>query len=108
MNTNYSNVNFSSSYIPANKVPVAKVLNTVSPYFEIQGFGDRSVNMIRNKIHSSQVGVGLKKNEMVLVGKDRESDNFIAKMLKKNNIELKYIQDTPETNNKNNSININV
>lgn len=97
MNTNYSNTNFSSSYIPMKKIPVAKVLDSVSPCFEPQGFGNKSVNAIRNKINSSQVGVGIRKNEIVLVGKDKASDNFISQLLKKNNIESKFVQDATET-----------
>lgn len=97
MNTNYSNTNFSSSYIPIKKIPVTKVLDSVSPYFEPQGFGNKSVNAIRNKINSSQVGIGIRKNEIVLVGKDRNADTLISLLLKKNNIESKFVQDTTKT-----------
>ena len=97
MNTNYSNTNFSSSYIPMKKIPVTKVLDSVSPYFEPQGFGNKSVNAIRKKINSSQVGIGIRKNEVVLVGKDRNADTLISLLLKKNNIESKFVQDTTKT-----------
>jgi len=95
MNTNYNNVNFSSTHVPAKSA--FKAIDTIAPYFELKGINTNSLNRTRKSLNGSQAGISLEKDGLKFVGKDREADSFISRMLKKNNIESNYVQDTPET-----------
>ena len=98
MNIRQNNVSFSATYVPfkQNK-SFDKVIESIEPYFELRGFGISKAESIRNKISLSQAGIGLNEEGLVLVGKDREADEFISRMIDKNNVKSKYVEDTPVT-----------
>lgn len=96
INNNYS-PNFTSTFIPYKaKLPVTAIPEKLSPFFELRGFGGKTVNEIRNSIKLNEAGVNIGKNGLTIVGKDREADAFIARQLK-DIPTAKYTQDTPVT-----------
>lgn len=96
ISNNYS-PNFTSTFIPYKaKLPVTTISEKLSPFFELRGFGGKTINEIRNSIKLNEAGVNIGENGITLVGKNREADNFIAIQMK--NVQLaKYVQDTPAT-----------
>lgn len=96
-NTSNPRVNFTSTLVPYSNKPFAKIVDSVSDCFQLRGYGNLNAKGIRDKIHLGQAGIGLDKEGLLFVGKDREADEFIARQLKKVEPDAKYVQDTPET-----------
>lgn len=93
--------NFTSTYIPKiskyNWNDAALKLNN---YFELKGFGKTTPQKMREQIKLGQAGIGFDEKgsgTTIIVGKDREADEFIARQLRPEDIHINYIQDTPET-----------
>ena len=88
---------FTSVHLPYKKIPLSKPLDLIEPYFELKGFCNIAPEKVRAQITGTQAGVVINKNELSLIGKDREAEEFIARQMKKGNMEHTYVQDTPET-----------
>lgn len=92
-----NNLAFKSIHLPYNNIPVKKPHDLIKPYFELKGYINTTPAKIRTEITEAQAGIAINKDSLTIVGKDREADEFIARQMKKGNIEHKYVQDTPET-----------
>lgn len=92
-----SQQNFTSTLIPyASKKPVSFYLSPLKDFFELKVFGKESPEALRDKIKLSQAAIGFNKDGLLVVGKDRGADNFIGRILKKVDSDVKYVDDAPE------------
>lgn len=97
INNNYQ-PNFTATYVPkAAKFSLDRAADKLNKYFELKGFGNCSVEKVREQINHAQAGVLFNKDGSVFIGKDREADEFIARQLRPESIHINYFQDTPET-----------
>ncbi len=94
---NNTQPNFTSSYVKTSKMALSKLTDSIDPYFELKGYANMTTDKIRNAIKLNQAGIGIQDKGLVIVGKDREADEFISRMLTKANIDHKYVEDTPVT-----------
>lgn len=99
INRNYGvQPHFTSIKIPYDKnIYVADVAKRINKYFTLKGFGDLSPQELRNEIDLSQAAMGINKDCVTIVGKDREADSFLARILKPISPKIEYVEDTPET-----------
>ena len=88
--------NFTSTFIPY-KSNIKLTAGNLDKYFELKGFGKLLPDEIRAKINLNQVGIGHDEKGLIIVGKDREADNFIGRIMKKEHPSITHIEDTPET-----------
>ena len=89
---------FTSTFVPSNaKLNFLKASDKLSEYFEVKGFMGLTPDKVREKIQLSQVGINYSKEGFWAVGKDREADEFVARVLRKDELLANYTQDTPET-----------
>lgn len=96
-NTSNPRVNFTSTLVPYSNKSFSKIVDSVSDYFQLRGYGNLNAKGIRDKINLGQAGIGLTDEGLLFVGKDREADVFISKQLAKVEPDAKYVQDTPKT-----------
>ena len=78
------------------KENVKKVIDTLNDYFEVKGFGKETASVLREKISGVQAAVGFDKKGLLVVGKDKSADNFIGRVLKEIDPDVKYVDDAPE------------
>ena len=96
MNNISSSTNFTSTIIPkASFSNLNKYTTEIGKYFEVRGFGG-DIEKVRNKINLGQAGVGLGKDGIFIVGKEKSADNFIYRTVKSLDGNAKYIDDAPE------------
>ena len=96
-NTINNSLSFKSTYIPRNsKRPILNYLDKLDSSFELKGFYNSSVKKTRDKIDLGQAGVCFDKQDLVFVGKDKASDNFIYRQLAKIDNNIRYVDDAPE------------
>lgn len=92
-----SQQNFTSTLIPySSKKLVHTYLEPLNQYFIVRGFGNESVEALRNKINLSQAAIGFRDDGLIVVGKEKSADNFIGRILKKVDSDVKYVDDAPE------------
>lgn len=90
--------NFTSTFVPSNaKLNVLKASDKLSKYFEVKGFVGLTPDKVREEIKLSQVGINWSKEGFWAVGKDREADEFVARVLRNDELLANYTQDTPVT-----------
>lgn len=98
MNINQTNSqpNFTSSIIPyKSQKSLNDYVSKLNKYFDVKGFGNESPKALREKIDYSQAAIGFSKDGLVVVGKDNSADNFIGRILKKVDPDVKFIDDAP-------------
>lgn len=91
-----SQQNFTSAFIPKSNKAVSTYTDALTKYFELKGFGKISNEAARDKISLNQAAVTLSDGGLTILGKDKSADNFIGKMLKLVDNNIKYVDDAPE------------
>ena len=97
MNLN-SQPSFTSSIIPlkTNNRNISDYFKPLDQYFECKAFNRESVKELVDKIDLNQAGIAFHDEGLLVVGKDKSADNFIGRLLKKIDSNVKYTDDVPE------------
>lgn len=94
INNTTSTPNFTSSKIFTNASTLNKYTDAIKPHFEIKGFGGTTpMQKIHEKLKPTQAAFIYNRDGITVLGKTKEADTLIGKLLKSVDSGVQYSDD---------------